>query len=256
MKRIAQTQDTYNDGSIEQSVMLSPRVLLTGPRQIVRLERQYRSLSEDLQNAFEDLTRSKDAYVSALQNFEQAELYIKQLAVKTKNIVFMLNNASSNKQYLDQAASEIQMLTSGTGNTPSEGTRQAQSWFDKASSAVNNPSPAGTVPNTGQNTTAVPTQSVSTNNTQQTQEQAYAAQQTNMLKSQLSAFANEMYRRYTAHKKRAADMENQYNMSKSNYAKTRGEFFALQTEIGNLNSSLADWNERLSEYYMPAAGGE
>jgi len=151
-----------------------------------------------------------------------------------------------------EADNAIRLNFTPNGLGAGEGTRQAQSWFDKASNAVNNPTPANP-PVSGQ-TPAVPAQSVDNSTAPQAQEQAYAAQQINMLKSQLSAFANEMYRRYTAHKKRASDMENQYNMSKANYAKVRGEFFNLQTEIGNLNSSLSDWNERLSEYYAPAGG--
>ena len=111
MKRIAQTQDT-NDGS-EQSVMLSPRALLTGPRQIVRLEKQYRSISEDMQNALENLERTKTSYVNALQTFEQAQEYIRQLVPKVRNATMLLNSARTNEQYLAQAQAAVAAVVAG-----------------------------------------------------------------------------------------------------------------------------------------------
>lgn len=125
MKRIAQAVNTQNDDAVEQSVMLSPRTLLTGPRQIVRLERQYRSLSEDLQNALENLNRTKDSYVSALHTFEQAEEYIRQLGPKVRMAVMLLNSARTNPQYLGRAEGAIEGIVGGGASAAPESVASA-----------------------------------------------------------------------------------------------------------------------------------
>lgn len=252
MKRIAQATNTQNDDAVEQSVMLSPRTLLTGPRQIVRLERQYRSLSEDLQNALENLIRTKDSYVSALQTFEQAEEYIRQLGPKVKMAIMLLNSARTNPQYLERAKAEIEGIVSGaaasepvqkTGSDNSSILKVAQTstaLADAAQMEFNTQAQPGMVP--------------SSTTTQAPQQPEMFAQQIISLQTQLSTFTNEMYKRYNIHKKRAAMMEGQYNMSKSAYAKIRTNFFQMQAEISSLSANLSGWSERLSEYYAPSGG--
>lgn len=267
MKRIAQVPNTNNDDSAEQSVMLSPRTLLTGPRQIVRLERQYRSLSEDLQNSLENLNRTKDSYVSALHAFEQAEEYIRQLGPKVKMAVMLLNSAKTNPQYLGQASAAIEGIVGGGAAAPAQKTGQSNESMVKI--AYLRPGDAGALAGgaagqMGANVGNAVTPSSSPSNTpsntpagtptQTAEQQAMIAQQISALQAQLSTFVNEMHRRYNMHKQRAAAMEGQYNMSKSAYAKVRAEFFQMQTEISSLTANLSGWNERLSEYYAPSGG--
>jgi hypothetical protein len=334
MKRIAQTQDTNNDDSVEQSVMLSPRVLLTGPRQIKRLERQYRSSSEDLQNSLEDLNRTKDSYVSALKTFEQSEAYMRQLEPKVKMAMMLLNSARINPQYLSRAESAVQGIVGGinventevvqkTGSTVvnmtrsaevSEATRRAaelafqqamyiktpeaykaaaaadiahaqalinaanaekdikkmqdfykiaKTWRDRGeqmerlsrgeSTQTTNTSSENTTDNTGNPTTTQTTAAATLSSDPQ---KSINVQQINELQAQLVTFVQEMRRRHGINKQRATSMEGQYNMSKSAYAKVRGQFFQIQTEISSLTSNLSGWNDRLGEYYAPNGGGE
>lgn len=254
MKRIAQTQDKYNDDSAEQSVMLSPRTLLTGPRQIVRLERQYRSLSEDLQNSLENLNRTKDSYVNALQAFEQAEAYMRQLGPRVKMAMESLKVARTNPQYIDRAELAINEIVSTTAPAAktAQTTTQTRLAHGAADAALYNAEQKAAVNPT------TPSAATGTPNAQQqamiAQQQAMAAQQINTLQTQLNTFVGEMYRRYNMHKQRVANMEGQYNMSKGEYAKIRAQFFQMQSEISALSSNLSGWNERLSEFYMPNGG--
>ena len=268
MKRIAQTQVTNNDDAVEQSVMLSPRTLLTGPRQIVRLERQYRSLAEDFQNSLENLNRTKDSYVSALHAFEQAEAYIRQLAPKVRTAQMYLNSARSNPQYLAQAEGYVQAVLGGGGAStpaPAEGkptgssntsmVKIAHGAADAAQYAAEQRAAQEAAANAGTSVGNAMTPGTTTAQTpEQQQQQAMNVQRINALQSELSTFVGEMQRRYNIHKQRAAAMEGQYNMSKAAYAKVRAQFFQLQTEISSLTANLSGWNERLSEYYAPGGG--
>lgn len=264
MKRIAQTQDTNNDDAVEQSVMLSPRTLLTGPRQIVRLERQYRSLAEDFQNSLENLNRIKDSYVSALHTFEQAEEYIRQLGPKVRMAQMYLNSARNNPQYLAQAEGYVQAVLSGSGASapaPAESKQTGSSntsMVEVAQSAsewsLTGASAGQMGANVGSAVTPGTTQTPSAQTPEQQQQQAMNVQRINALQSELGTFVGEMQRRYNIHKQRAAAMEGQYNMSKAAYAKVRAQFFQLQTEISSLTANLSGWNERLSEYYAPSGG--
>lgn len=259
MKRIAQTQDTNNDDAVEQSVMLSPRTLLTGPRQIVRLERQYRSLAEDFQNSLENLNRIKDSYVSALLTFEQAEEYIRQLGPKVRMAQMYLNSARSNPQYLAQAEGYVQAVLSDSGASapaPAESKQTGSSntsMVKVAQSASELSLTGASAGQTGANVGSAVTPGT-TQTTEQQQQQAMNVQRINALQSELGTFVGEMQRRYNIHKQRTAAMEGQYNMSKAAYAKVRAQFFQLQTEISSLTANLSGWNERLSEYYAPSGG--
>ena len=263
MKRIALRQ-SINDVSAEQPVMLSTKTLLTGPRQIVRLERQYRSLAEDFQDSLENLNRTKDYYVSALQTFEQAEAYMRKLAPKVKAAQMYLDSARSNPKYLAQAERYVQAVLGGSGASapaPAEGKKTGSSntsmvkiahgAADGALAAAEQRDPATAKAGNTVGNTMTP----GTPATQTPEQQAMTLQRINDLQSELSTFVGEMQKQYNMHKQRADEMEGQYKMSRSAYAKVRAQFFQLQTEISSLTDGLSGWNERLSEYYA-LSGGE
>jgi hypothetical protein len=262
MNRVSQIVSTQNNEAVEPSVTLSARALMTGPRQITRLERQFRTATESLQLSLDNLTKTKDSYVAALRAFAEADAYMKQTMPRIKYISSMLANANTYPQYLQEAEAAMQSLVPGkTAEGQSNGMERLGFWdaattfknelekaYNANPAAFENQNSKSPTPATSTPTPATP---AATNESEL--QKAYNTQKVNSMKAQLNAFVADLYRQYNVHKRRAASLGSQYQNSKAAYAKVRASFFQTRDEVSQAHGNLIGWNERLTEYY-PSSG--